>query len=49
MTQPQEPEFAEGERPEDYEPCGACGYDHAYEPEESAFCPGLIFDYGVTL
>lgn len=23
-------------RPADYEPCGECGYDHAYEPKEAA-------------
>lgn len=23
------------ELPEDYEPCGYCGYDHAYEYEEA--------------
>lgn len=22
--------------PPDYEPCGECGFDHAYEPEESS-------------
>lgn len=27
--------------PPDYEPCGLCGFDHAYEPAESAGCPGV--------
>lgn len=25
----------EDDSPEDYERCGECGYDHAYEPQES--------------
>jgi hypothetical protein len=25
-----------GPLPVDYEACGTCGYDHAYEPEEAA-------------
>lgn len=24
-----------GEMPEDYEPCGECGHDHAYEQEDA--------------
>lgn len=24
-----------GNTPEDYEPCGECGYDHSYEQEEA--------------
>lgn len=27
-----------GDLPEDYEPCGVCGFDHGYEPAESAEC-----------
>ena len=25
----------DSELPSDYEPCGECGYDHAYEPEQA--------------
>lgn len=25
-----------GELPEDYEACGECGFDHAYEPHEAS-------------
>jgi hypothetical protein len=25
----------DSELPIDYEPCGECGHDHAYEPEEA--------------
>lgn len=24
------------DEPEDYEPCGECGFDHSYEPEDAA-------------
>ncbi len=36
-------EETQDELPDDYEVCGTCGYDHAYEQEEAAKVPHDVY------